>query len=253
MKKPLLIFFTIIYCFSFFPTYLKAQQESEEQLIREAFVNTLLPHIDEEISNYLMDFKTFGTYSFQFDTIGTKLLSIKRNEPNEPFNYQAKLVVSTFEHAHNPPHFKIFITLDFSYSRYKVTNFEIKGDDTFKMIESFYKEILADIKQSFGLKLETYKHYNPSELKSSGFNQIHQIVTDIASTKLAPYAKKTHPFKNVVAPITYLKEDQGYILLKEGDGTNIVYFLQKINDTWTIKDKKQKQGKKMDAKLLWYY
>lgn len=243
-----------IYCFSLFPNYLKAQQEqSEEQLIKEALIRTLLPHIHEKINKYLKDFKTYGTYSMNFGTMDTKLLSIKRNEPNEPFNYEADIEISTFEHAHNPPHFKINITLDFNYSEYKITHFEIKGDDTFKEIESFYKETLADIKQSFDLNLKGYKHYNPNELKNLGFNQLHQIVTDIARTTLAPYAKQTHPSKNVVAPITFLKEDRGTILIKKGDGTNVVYFLQNIDNIWTIKDKKQKKGKKMEAKLLWYY
>ena len=50
-----------------------------------------------------------------FGAMDTKLQSIKRKEPNEPFIYETELEISTFEHAHNPPNFKInnkFIRLE---------------------------------------------------------------------------------------------------------------------------------------------
>jgi hypothetical protein len=254
MKKYLFIFLVCIYCFSLLPNNLKAQQiQSEEQLFRDALKITLLPHIHKEIIKCLKEFKTFGTYSMNFGTIDTKLLSIKRKEPNEPLKYETEFEVSTYEHAHNPPHFTINFTLGFNYSEYHISNCEIRGDDTFQEIESFYKETLDDIKQSFDLDLKDYKHYNPNELNNFGYNKIHQMVTDIARTTLGPDIEKTHPFKNIVAPITYLKENKGYILFKKGNGTNVVYFLEKINDIWIVQDKKEKKGKKMEAKLLWYY
>lgn len=223
MKKYFFIFLLCIYCFSLLPNNLKAQQiQSEEQLFRDALKITLLPHIHKEIIKCLKEFKTFGTYSMNFGTIDTKLLSIKRKEPNEPLKYETEFEVSTYEHAHNPPHFTINFTL-------------------------------GDIKQSFNLDLKDYKHYNPNELNNFGYNKIHQMVTDIARTTLGPDVEKTHPFKNIVAPITYLKENKGYILFKKGNGTNVVYFLEKINDIWIVQDKKEKKGKKMEAKLLWYY
>ncbi|MBP0723849.1 DUF3888 domain-containing protein [Bacillus sp. RG28] len=255
MRKYFFIFILSVFFISLSPDNPQAKENklSEEQLIRSALVITLLPHIKEKISEYLKDFKTYGTYGMSFGAMDTEILSIKNQNPNEPFTYETEIEISTFEHAHNPPYFKITITLDFQYSEYKITNFKIEGDDTFKEIEAFYNETLSDIQQSFNLQLTDYTHYNPNELKDLEYIQLNQIVTNIEKTILAPDARKTHPFKNVVAPITFLKGSKGYILFKKGDGTNVVYIIEKENGIWAVIDKKQKKGKKMETKLLWYY
>lgn len=66
-------------------------------------------------------------------------------------------------------------------------------------------------------------------------------------------SKDIHPlYINVVAPFTFIKGNQGYILFKKADGTNFVYTLTKENGNWKVIKKESKQGKKMPNELLWY-
>ncbi len=60
------------------------------------------------------------------------------------------------------------------------------------------------------------------------------------------------PYKNFIYPVTFIKNNNGYILLKKSDGTNVFYRVIRDNDKWKVIELKSKVGKKMDNKLLWY-
>lgn len=56
----------------------------------------------------------------------------------------------------------------------------------------------------------------------------------------------------MIEPVTFIKENKGYILFKKADGTNIVFQLSKLNGKWEVVKKERKQGRKMKKELLWY-
>ena len=166
-----------------------------------------------------------------------------------------KVQVTTFEHAHDPPNGIETITFDISPFGVKFIEFKHIGDEEEKKIKRFYQEVISEILQSFRLKSQSYSTYTYDQLiyqseKQIQYKTLTDIVENIIVNILNPEIKP--PYKNVIDPVTFLKEDKGYILFKKADGTNVVYFVKRENSKWMIIDKKFKKGKVMKKELLWY-
>lgn len=123
---------------------------------------------------------------------------------------------------------------------------EVNEDKKAKAIKKFYQKAISDIIRSFSLNLKNYKVYNSTEVPKG----LKNIITNITKNILNPEIKP--PFKNVIDPVTFLKENKGYILFKKTNGINVVYTVQKVDDTWKIINKEFKQSKKMPKELIWY-
>ncbi len=220
-------------------------EQPDYKLIYDTLITTLFPSVDKEIINY------YG-YPKQYEDV--KILSITR-EHEGSFDFNAEVQVTTFEHAHDPPYGKETMTFNISPFGVKTLSFQHKGDKLEKDINEFYKATLSDIKQSFNLNLESYTSYTFNQLQyqteiNNKFKSLLNIGEEIVINILLPERKI--PNKNVIAPVTFLKGNTGYILFKKSDGTNVNYQVQKKDGNWIVTNKTSKQGKKMDYKLSWY-
>ncbi|MCH7321595.1 DUF3888 domain-containing protein [Solibacillus sp. MA9] len=227
--------------------HVSQSEQPDYKLIYDTLITTLDPSIQKEIINYYGYPKQYGLYD-------AKILSITR-EHEGSFGFNAEVQVTTFEHAHDPPYGKETITFNISPFGIKTISFQHEGDKLEKDINEFYKATLSDIKQSFNLNLGSYSSYTYNQLQyqaeinnefKSLFNIAEQIVTNI----LLPERKI--PNKNVIDPVTFIKDNTGYMFFKKSDGTNVKYKVQKKDGNWIVTDKNNKQGKKMDYKLPWY-
>ncbi|MEK3981361.1 DUF3888 domain-containing protein [Psychrobacillus sp. FSL K6-2836] len=225
---------------------LDAQSEQPDyKLIYDTLITTLFPSVYKEIINY------YG-YRKQFED--AKILSIKR-EHEGSFDFNVEVQVTTFEHAHNPPNGKETVTFNISPFGVKTISFKHEGDKLEKDINEFYKATLSDIKQSFNLNLGSYSSYTYNQLQyqaeiNNEFKSLFNIAEEIVTNILFPERKI--PNKNVIDPVTSIKDNTGYILFKKSDGTNVNYKVQKKDGNWIVTDKNSTQGKKMDYKIPWY-
>ncbi|MDD1504603.1 DUF3888 domain-containing protein [Lysinibacillus sp. CNPSo 3705] len=220
-------------------------EQPDYKLIYDTLITTLFPSIDKEIINY------YG-YPKQFES--AKILGITR-EHEGSFDFNAEVQVTTFEHAHDPPYGKETMTFNISPFGVKTTSFQHEGDKLEQDINEFYKATLSDIKQSFNLNLESYPSYTYNQLQyqaeiNNEFKSLFNIAEEIVSSILLPERKI--PNKNVIDPVTFIKDNTGYILFKKSDGTNVNYKVQKKDGNWIVTEKNSKQGKKMDYKIPWY-
>lgn len=220
-------------------------EQLEYQLIYDTLITSLFPSIEKELINY------YG-YLKQFED--AKILSITRNYEGS-YGFNAEVEVTTFEHAHDPPYGKETMTFNISPFGVKTIRFQHKGDPLEKDINEFYQATLSDIKQSFKLNLGSYVSYTYNQLQyqaeiNHDFKSLFNIVNEISTNILLPERKI--PDKNVVDPVTFIKNNEGYILFKKSDGTNVKYTIQKKDGNWFVTDKSEKKGKKMDDKIPWY-
>lgn len=119
MRKFSFIFIAII-TLMIIPSKVYAQSEQPDyKLIYDTLITTLYPSIDKEIINYYGYPKQFGLYD-------AKILSIKR-EHEGGFSFNAKVQVSTFEHAHNPPYGKETMTFNIILLELKQLTLNIRG------------------------------------------------------------------------------------------------------------------------------
>jgi hypothetical protein len=232
-----------------------AETKMDSELLYDTLLTTLDPHISKAMEDYHKKVSTYANYSMNYSLYDIKILDIKR-EHEGGYSFILKLVLSTFEHAHNPPHFTETITMRVSPLGYEVIDYKHEVDETFNEIEGFYEETIRDIKQSFHLDLNGYKRYNLTELlrnsnRANNLEALHSIAIEkfhsiITSDDLKP------PLLNIISPMTYLKGNTAYILFKTSDGTNVVYTVSRKDNRWTVTDEKMKKGKEMEKKLLWY-
>jgi len=228
-------------------TILVSSQENlvDDKLMYDTIITMLYPYINDEIINYYGYRKSYDLYNAE----------IKEISKINGYRFNVKIHVKTFEHAHNPPYGNETITFDISLSEIKPIDFKHQGDKYKKIIDQFYNKTLLDIKQSFSLNLDDYKEYKFNQFYHLAYTQetyssLYKIVEDIILNKLQYNTKSG--YKNVIKPVVYLKEKNGYILYKLSDGTNILYKIEKEDEIWRIKEKLSKQGKKMEYKLKWY-
>ncbi|MCG7346050.1 DUF3888 domain-containing protein [Sporosarcina sp. ACRSL] len=225
-----------------------AQSEQPDyKLIYDTLITSLYPSIQKEIINYYGYPKQYGLYD-------AKILSITR-EHEGSFDFNVEVQVTTFDHAHDPPYGKETMTFNISPFGVKTISFQHEGDKLEKDIDEFYKATLSDIKQSFNLNLGSYSSYTYNQLQyqaeiNNEFKSLFNIAEIIVTNILLPERKI--PNKNVIDPVTFIKDNSGYMLFKKSDGTNVNYKVQKKDGNWIVTDKNSKQGKKMDYELPWY-
>lgn len=131
---------------------------------------------------------------------------------NELGDYIAKVQVTTFEHAHDPPNGKETMTFNISPFGVKTMSFQHGGDQLEKDINKFYKATLSDIKHWFQLKLDAYTSYTFNQLKyqaeiNDDFNSLYTIANEIAINILVPERKI--PNKNIIDLVTFINGDTG--------------------------------------------
>lgn len=103
--------------------------------------------------------------------------------------------------------------------------------------------------------MESYASYTYDQLQYQAeikdeFKSLLTIANEIATNILLP--ERRIPNKNVIDPVTFIKDNAAYMLFKKSDGTNVMYKVQKKDGNWIVTDKKSKQGKTMDYKIPWY-
>lgn len=244
--RKIMLMLTVTISFCIFPNYSYAQSNQPDyQLISDTLITTLFPSIDKEIVHY------YG-YLKQYEN--PKILSITRADEGS-FDFNVTVQVTTFEHAHDPPLGTETMTFTISPFGIKTINFKHEGGKEEKGINEFYRATLSDIKQSFKLNLKPYAPYTYNQLQyqsetNNEFTSLYTIVENIVINVLVPERKI--PNKNVINPVTFIKDNTGYILFKKSDGTNVMYEVQKKDGDWVVTNKKSKQGKIMDYKLPWY-
>lgn len=223
------------------------REQPDYKLIYDTLITSLEPSIQKEIINYYGYPKQYGLYD-------AKILNIIRGHEGQ-FSFIAKIQVTTFEHAHDPPFGKETMTFKIDPFGVKTISIQHEGDKLEKDINEFYKTILSDIKQTFNLNLDSYSSYTYNQLQyqteiNKEFKSLFNIAEEIVTNILLPERKI--PYKNVIDPVAFIKGNTGYIFFKKSDGTNVNYQVQKKDGNWIVTDKNSKQGKKMDYKLPWY-
>ena len=227
--------------------YKASQNDVDNKLLNDTLLTTLDPYIEEGIVNYYGYLKQYGLYD-------AKVLSIKRNEEGG-FSFTVKVLVNTFESAHNPPYGKETVTFNISPMGVKRVNYYHEGDAEEKKVIQFYKESISDIEQSFHLNLDNYSEYSYDKLlykaeKHEEYRSLSTIAEEIVTNILNP---EIHPpYKNVIDPVTFIKGNGGYILFKRADGTNTLFTVKKDNKDWVVVKRENEKGKKMKNELLWY-
>lgn len=205
------------------------------------------PFISEGIIEYYGYDKSYGLYD-------ADIISIQREEEGG-FTFVVDVQVNTFETAENPPYGKETMRFNISPSGVEMVSFSHEGDDDEKKLLQFYKEVLIDIKQSFHLNLLPYERYDYNQLRykaeiQNEFNSLAAIVEEVVISILSPDTQP--PYKNVINPVTFVKGDEGFILFKKADGTNMYYKVKIENGIWKVTEQESEKGKKMKYELLWY-
>ncbi|HLQ98024.1 MAG TPA: DUF3888 domain-containing protein [Candidatus Dormibacteraeota bacterium] len=223
------------------------QNKIDYNLLSDTLVTLLNPHIAEAVEHYYGYNKSYGLYDIE-------ILSISREE-EEGFRFRVKVQVNTFEAAHNPPYGKETIIFEVAIDKVEVIEFIHEGNEKERKIKHFYDEAISDIRKTFKLNLNSFKELTYKQLlyeseKQKEYKSLSNIATDIIVNEINPEIKP--PYKNVIEPVTFIKENKGYILFKKVDGTNIVFQLSKLNGKWEVVKKERKQGRKMKKELLWY-
>lgn len=222
-------------------------QETQERLMHDTLITSLSPYIDKAITQY------YG-YPKQSALFWTKILNIKR-EQQGGYSFTVKLQVRTFEHAHSSPFGNETMTMSVSPFGVKVISYEHQGDEWEMKIDKFKQELLEDIFRTFNLDLSSYKKYEYRQLQYlteqrddlKSLYSVNEEINNELNKDIKP------PYKNFVAPFTFVKDEKAYILFKKTDGTNFVYSLLKKNDNkWIVIKKESLQGKEMPKELLWY-
>ncbi|HAM81730.1 DUF3888 domain-containing protein [Ornithinibacillus bavariensis] len=222
----------------------------DNRLLLDTLVTLLNPYISGSLEHYYGYHKSYGLHDI-------KILDISREEKSE-FSFTVKIQVNTFDEAHNPPYGKETIILEVDVDKVRVIKFIHEGDVWERKITDFYNEAISDILQSFKLNLTSFNKLNYEQLmfkseKQMEYKSLSDIVTEIIDDELTTEINTPYnPYKNVIAPVTFIKGHQGYILFKKADGTNIVIEVFKLNDKWVVVNKESKQGMKMKYDLLWY-
>ena len=223
------------------------QNKIENKLLLDTMITLLDPYISEAVEQYYGYHKSYGLYD-------AKILGISR-EKDGGFSFKVKVQVNTFEEAHNPPYGKETIILGVEVDKVKVIKFIHEGDEEERKIANFYNEAITDIKETFKINLNSFKKIKYEQLlykseKQKEYKSLSDIVTDIIVNELNPEIKP--PYKNIIEPVTFIKNNQGYILFKKADGTNIVFQVSRLNGKWVVVKEESRQGKKMKNDLLWY-
>ncbi|MFF2755880.1 DUF3888 domain-containing protein [Psychrobacillus sp. NPDC058041] len=135
MKKITYILIAITFLIN--PSRINAHSEQPDyKLIYDTLITSLEPFIQKEIINYYGYPKQYGLYD-------AKILSIIRGHEGQ-FSFIAKIQVTTFDHAHDPPYGKETMTFKIDPFGVKAISFQHEGDELEKDINEFYKATLID-------------------------------------------------------------------------------------------------------------
>ncbi|WP_188455724.1 DUF3888 domain-containing protein [Virgibacillus oceani] len=233
------------------PNNINAEQNKiDNTLLLDTLITLLNPYLSEGIEHYYGYHKSYGLYDI-------KIINISREEGRE-YSFKVKAQVNTFDEAHNPPYGIETIILEVNVDKVKIIKFIHKGDEWERKITDFYDETISDILQTYELNLNSFKKLYYKQLlfkseKQKEYKSLSNIVTGIIDNQLTSEINSPYtPNKNVITPVTFIKGNQGYILFKKADGTNIVVEVSKLNGKWVAVKEESKQGKKMKYDLLWY-
>jgi len=251
MKRILWLILTIC-LFTIFiqPSKINAKEETARTLQSDLLITLLNPAISEAIEAYYGYHKSYGLYDI-------KILDITRQKESA-YSFRVKVQVNTFEEAHNPPYGKETVVLLVETDKVKVIKFDHQGDAYERKIAKFYDETLLDIQNTFKLNLAAFEKLTYDQLfykaeKEKQYKSLTDLLTDIVEIEINPEINTPYsPYKNVITPVTFINENEGYILFKKADGTNVVFKVSKSDGKWSVVNKKSKQGKKMKNDLLWY-
>lgn len=247
MRKLLSAFAILIFISLFNSNSGHASTTIEQQSFKDALLTTLDPVIRQAVVAHYGYDKSYGLFD-------ADILKIEREEVGE-FTFIVDVQVQTFENAHNPPIGKETIQFRVSPQGVEQLSFAHEGDDEEKKMKQFYKDVLIDIKKTFHLNLLPYERYDYKQLrykaeKQDAYNSLAAIAEEIVINILSPEIQP--PFKNVIDPVTFVKDDEGFILFKKSDGSNVYYQVQRENGIWKVVEQESKAGKKMKYDLLWY-
>ncbi|MDN4606463.1 DUF3888 domain-containing protein [Sporosarcina highlanderae] len=215
--------------------------------LEDALLVTLQPFISQGIIDF------YG-YDKPYRMHDAEVVKITR-EKKGSFAFIVEVRVKTFEAAENPPYGDETMRFGINSKGTKLLEFNHVGDEEEKKLKQFYKEVIIDIKKSLRLNLLPYEQYNYNQLrykaeKNNEYDSLAHIAEEIVMNILSPEIQP--PYKNVIDPVTFVKDDEGFILFKKADGTNFYYKVQKENGIWNVVEQGSEKGKKMDYELLWY-
>ncbi|OPA78744.1 hypothetical protein BVG16_12960 [Paenibacillus selenitireducens] len=231
------------------PNEIKVQKTNitTEQVLKDSLFAVLYPNVFEAITNY------YGVRKQFMNEIITEVSHIDEN--NEKYHFLVRVKLDTFEHAHNPPYGKDFITFEIDLGKVTVTDFKHKGDKWESKISAFKNRVIQDIQKTFGIDFTLYKEFEYGQLlyaseKQKELQSLVEINKQIIEQDLQP--KVTGGYKNVLNPFTFIKDNYGYIVYKKSNGTNVVITVKREDGTWTVIRKSNKNGVPMKSELLWY-
>lgn len=247
MKKIICIF--LLFFILITNLNIKAKPEEkikiEPDLLYNSLIYTMYPYIRDEIIKYYGFERNFAYYYNE----EIKSITPKGN------HYEIVFLVTTYEHAHNPPYGKETISFDLGPTEIKTNYFIHVGDEYEILRENFYQEVIDDIVKTHKLNLKDYNKIIIEQIRyrardSKEYKSIESILDDIVMN--IQKQKIVNTYKNVIAPLTFIKDNNGYILFKLIDGTNIVYKIKLENGVWNVLDKTEMPGKVMEYSLSWY-
>ncbi|EST55088.1 hypothetical protein T458_10495 [Brevibacillus panacihumi W25] len=116
------------------------------------------------------------------------------------------------------------------------------SEDIEETLSTFQKDVVEDILISFDLEIEDYDFFKAVKVSETNYSDsLKQIVVDVMEKQQ----------ENDIMPYVYIHQSNqnGYILEKKKNGTNVVHTLVADNDgKWTVDEVNEKKGKKV--KLL---
>ncbi|WP_336824703.1 DUF3888 domain-containing protein [Sporosarcina sp. USHLN248] len=247
MKKLLFVMFLFIICTALPPSTEANQKAIPEKTLQDTLLTALSPYISKAITEYYGYPKSFALYD-------TEILNIKR-ESDGGFQFTVEVQVNTFEGPLNPPYGVETIRFDVNSGGIVTLSVSHEGDEEEKQKDAFYDEVIIDISHTFHLNLLPFERYDLPQLQYKAqqhneYRTLADIAEEIAMTILNPEIKP--PYKNVISPVTYIKGDEGLILFKKSDGTNMLFQVKKEDGIWKVSKQKKGKGKKMEYTLPWY-
>lgn len=246
MKKIINLFLIIVIFITNINLKTKAKNEYiEPKNMSDTIILLLTSNIKEEIIKYYGYDRSFGFYNIQLKSITQKVDN----------KLDVEIIVLTYEHAHNPPYGRETMSFEVSSNGVK-TNYFYHETDEFEILrEKFYSEVIKDVEKTFEMDFSKYnklirnKIYYRKDFNDT-YKSLNNILNDIITKDNKPVIKEG--YKNVIDPLTFILDNDGYIIFKKTDGTNVVYEIKLNDGIWNVVKKAERKGKVMKYLLNWY-